>query len=300
MNFSRQHPFLYCVIAEAIGLGAILAGGAAASAAGVLGEQLFGGADVYVLLLIQELIAAAVVLGLVRVSGLWDILYRRGIGFGRGLLVGMYFLVISAYSITVFLLVYPGERTLRPWYLILVFVLCMGVVGVTEELLFRGIIAETLLRHFKASKAGVWKAVILSGILFGAAHSINMLGMPTESAMLGVLVQMAVTSFMGMVFAAIYFRSGCIWVTVFLHGLVDVAAGITSGIYQNAGTVAETIAGYHPIQLAGCIPYLIVILVLLRRSKMNEILYYLRCFGGKREYPVNIRVEEAKHVSKNA
>ena len=61
-----------------------------------------------------------------------------------------------------------------------------------------------------------------------------------------------------------------IWVTVFLHAFVDVCALITGGLYT--GALAETISGYQPIQLIGVVPYIILLCVLLRKKKMDQML----------------------------
>ena len=172
---------------------------------------------------------------------------------------------VGVYSAVVYTAVYEGERTLRPWYLIAVFVICMILVGITEELLCRGVLAELLLRRYGATKQGIWKAVIVSGVLFGLAHLSNLI----SAQPVGVLVQCVIAGMMGMAFAAIYFRTGCIWVTVFLHAFVDICALITGGLYS--GALAETISDYQPFQLIGVIPYVILILVLLRKKKMNQI-----------------------------
>ena len=83
-------------------------------------------------------------------------------------------------------------------------------------------------------------------------------------------MQCVIAGMMGMAFAAIYFRTGCIWVTVALHAFVDVCALITGGLYT--GEIAETISGYQPIQLISVVPYVILLLVLLRKKKMDQIL----------------------------
>ena len=85
-----------------------------------------------------------------------------------------------------------------------------------------------------------------------------------------MLVQCVIAGMMGMAFAAIYFRTGCIWVTVALHAFVDICALITGGLYT--GAIAEVISGYQPIQLIGVVPYAILLLVLLRKKKMEQIL----------------------------
>lgn len=260
-EFAKKYTIIYCILAEIIVLGGM-------TLAGMLFGMLLGnsGVDGYVLQTLQELVGAVLAFATLNVSGCADILTKRGIGFGKGLIVGGYFLFVGVYSAIVYTVIYEGERTLRPWYLIAVFVICMIFVGITEEFLCRGVLAELLLRHYGATKEGVWKAVIISGVLFGLAHLSNLLG----AEPVGVLVQCVIAGMMGMAFAAIYFRTGCIWVTVALHAFVDVCALITGGLYT--GEIAETISGYQPIQLIGVVPYVILLLVLLRKKKMVQII----------------------------
>lgn len=260
-EFAKKYTVVYCILAEVIVLGGM-------TLAGILFGMLLGesGVDGYVIQTLQEIVGVLLSLGAVKVSGCMDILTKRGIGFGKGLLVGGYFLFMGLYSAVVFMAIYEGERTLRPWYLIAVFVICMVLVGITEEFLCRGVLAELLLRRYGATKEGVWRAVIISGVLFGLAHLSNLLG----AEPVGVLVQCVIAGMMGMAFAAIYFRTGCIWVTVALHAFVDVCALITGGLYT--GELAETISGYQPIQLIGVVPYVILLAVLLRKKKMDQII----------------------------
>ena len=259
--FAKKYTIVYGILAEVIVLGGMML-------AGLLFDVLFRevGVDTYVLQALGEIVGAVLAFAMLKVSGCADILAQRGIGFGKGLLVGGYFLFMGVYSAVVFMVIYEGERTLRPWYLIAVFVICMVFVGITEEFLCRGVLAELLLRHYGATKEGVWKAVIISGVLFGLAHLSNLMGADP----VGVLVQCVIAAMMGMAFAAIYFRTGNIWVTVFLHAFVDICALITGGLYT--GALAETISGYQPIQLIGVVPYVILLLVLLRKKKMVQII----------------------------
>lgn len=258
-GFARHYTLAYGILAEIIFL-AFLTG------AGFLVGTLMGEGNYYVRLLVQEAAAAALAWGMLAVSGLLPVLQNRGSGFGKGLLCGMYLLVIGVYSMVVFLAVYEGARVLQPWYLIGAYLACMCCVGVAEEFLFRGVIATLFLQKFGTEKGGIWKAVVISGVLFGLAHVSNIM----SGALVGVLVQTAVASMLGMVFAAIYFRTGCIWVTVFLHAFIDVAAGITTGLYGNE-TLMDTVSSYSPVQLISCVPYLIVLLVLLRKKKLGDV-----------------------------
>ena len=220
-EFAKKYTIIYCILAEIIVLGGM-------TLAGMLLGMLLGntGMDGYILQALQEIAGVLLAFAAIRVSGCADILTKRGIGFGKGLIVGGYFLFIGVYSAIVYMVMYEGERTLRPWYLIAVFVICMVFVGITEEFLCRGVLAELLLRHYGATKEGVWKAVIISGVLFGLAHLSNLIG----AEPVGVLVQCVIAGMMGMAFAAIYFRTGCIWVTVALHAFVDIFSLITGGL----------------------------------------------------------------------
>lgn len=258
-QFAQKYPVLYCIAVEILflviltgigfGLGAIVKEG-----------------NYYVLLFIQEAIGALLAYGLLRLTGLQKVVKNKGCGFGRGLLVGLYLLVISVYTLVVMTAMYEGDRTLQPWYLIAVFIGCMACVGITEEFTFRGVMATLLLKKFGTDKKGVWKAVAVSGGLFGLAHISNIMG----CSPLGVIVQAVIASMLGMVLAAIYFRTGCIWVTVFIHAFIDVAAAFTTGIYGNE-TMADTISSYSLVNLVSCVPYLIVLLVLLRKKKIGEV-----------------------------
>lgn len=258
-QFSREHTLAYCILTEVVFLAAL-------TGIGFLTGSLAEGAGYYVRLLIQEAAGAILAYGILCLSGLQPVLKNRGCGFAKGLLVGLYFIVVSVYSLVMFLVLYEGERNLQPWYLIAVYFGCMACVGIAEEFIFRGVIATLFLKRFGTDRSGIWKAAAVSGVLFGLAHVSNIL----EGSAAGVLVQVVIASMMGMVLGAVYFRTGCIWVTVFLHALVDVAAGITTGIYGNE-TLMDTISSYSPVNLISCVPYLIVLFVLLRKKKIGEV-----------------------------
>lgn len=258
-QFARTHTLVYCIAVEVIFLAAL-------TGIGLLLGAVFGDGNYYVLLLIQEAVGAVMAYGILSASGLQPVLKNRGSGFLKGLVVGLYLIVISIYSIVFFNLMYEGDRSLQPWYFIAAFLACMACVGITEEFIFRGVIATLFLKKSGTEKKGVWKAVAVSGVLFGLAHVSNIL----EGSLVGVLVQVVIASMLGMLLAAIYFRTGCIWVTVFLHALIDVAAGITTGLYGNE-TLMDTISSYSPVNLISCVPYLIVLLILLRKKKVGEV-----------------------------
>ena len=146
------------------------------------------------------------------------------------------------------------------------------VLPLAEELVFRGIIAQTLLERYGTARAGVWKACLVSGVLFGAAHLSNLLG----SAPFGVLMQCVFAASLGVMLAAIYFRTGNLWVTVFLHSAMDIAAMLIGGLYGTT-SVAESVSGYDASRLLSVAVYLIPTVFLLRKKKLPEVQLY---WGG--------------------
>ena len=145
-----------------------------------------------------------------------------------------------------------------------------------EEFVFRGVVAQTLLEHYGTSRSGIWKACLVSGVLFGAAHLTNLLG----SAPFGVLMQCLFAASLGSLFAAIYFRTGNIWVTVFLHGMMDISSMIIGGMYGTV-TMAESVSSYDSSMLISVAVYLIPMLFLLRRKKLPEVQLYWNAYAKK-------------------
>ena len=255
------HTILYCVLSEVLFLGSMVVFSLLATIVLAAAGADFDTMDGYLFGSVQEAVGLAVALLLLTRTGRLDLLRRRGCGFLNGLLVGMYPLFFGR-----------PDTPLLPLPRILTFLLNMILVGVAEELVFRGIIAQTLLERYGTARAGVWKACLVSGALFGAAHLSNLLG----SAPFGVLMQCVFAASLGVMLAAIYFRTGNLWVTVFLHSAMDIAAMLIGGLYGTT-SVAESVSGYDASRLLSVAVYLIPTVFLLRKKKLPEVQLY---WGG--------------------
>ena len=268
----KAHPILFCVLAEVVFLASLFVTDLVFTIALVLFRTDFASIDTYLYSTLQELVGAMVaVLFLVRTDRA-GLLRRRGSGFFNGLLVGMYPLFFIGYTAFGTLAFGRPDTPLLPLPRILTFMLNMILVGVAEELVFRGIIAQTLLERYGTARAGVWKACLVSGVLFGAAHLSNLLG----SEAFGVLMQCVFAASLGVMLAAIYFRTGNLWVTVFLHSAMDIAAMLIGGLYGTT-SVAESVSGYDASRLLSVAVYLIPTVFLLRKKKLPEVQLY---WGG--------------------
>lgn len=88
---------------------------------------------------------------------------------------------------------------------------------------------ESVSGTFFQTKRGILWAIILSGVLFGAVHLTNISqGVTVTSAM----IQAINAAFLGVIFGAVYARSGNIWLVMTFHALVDFASLMGSGILE--------------------------------------------------------------------
>ena len=263
-----NHPFLYCIFAIALFLAAMKAGAVLLTAALLaVGEPVITPflIEDYLLQAAGELFGVAAALAPLWLTGRLWVLRQRGCGFLDGLLAAMFPLTFLGVNLGLNLAALGGDgQTVKAPWRIAAFFLAMFLIGLAEEALFRGVVAETLLAHFGPRRAGVWKACAVSGALFGLGHAVNLM----SSEPVGVLIQCCVTAALGMLYAAIYYRTGNLWVLIFLHTLQDVAALINSGLYDGTATISEVVSSYDPSMLLSALLYLLPVFYLLRGRRL--------------------------------
>ena len=246
----------------------------------------FSGLDEYLLSLVQELVGAGEACLLLRRTGRQGLLGRRGSGFWNGLLVGMYPLAFICYSVYSALIFERPDTPLLPAGRILSFLACMAMVGVAEEFLFRGVIAETLLEHFGTSRVGVWKACLLSGVLFGAAHLTNLSSSaPLRRADAVRVLGVAGSAVCGHLLPHRQPSGHSIpapgpWTLPMLIG----------GLYGTT-TLSESVSGHDPMLLT-VVVYLLPVAFLLREKKLPEVQLYWGAYtkneGSRQKNPCNL------------
>lgn len=282
LSVSRRHPIVFGIIVMVIFFVMM----------NVVGALLikFGPAFLYtngdwVMQCACECVTALVGIALAAVFKVWNIWGERGRGFGKGLLTSMYFIVLSVYSLvaSVVMLVQTADtfEFEVPWK-IAVFVITVFLIGFTEETFFRGIISNLFYEKHANDKAGVWTAVIGSGFVFGMMHLGNCLAgivaTPSgvyfnSSVVVGSMVQTASACVMGMALTAIYYRCRNIWALAFVHGFIDLCSAFTAGVEKGGSLIGE-ISTYTPFMFVSMIPYVVLVIFLLRPKKMADILAY--------------------------
>jgi uncharacterized protein len=91
------------------------------------------------------------------------------------------------------------------------------LVGFAEEAIFRGLMLNAL------KSRGAWTAAIVTSLLFGLSHSLNVLsGKNLADVMAQILYALAI----GFAFAALVLKKGIIWPLVLAHFLIDFTAMI--------------------------------------------------------------------------
>ena len=266
----RAHPVRYCLLTEVVFLAVLMVVPVLLVLLLVLLGVDLTRVDDYFLSAIQELLGALVAVFFLKKTDRLGLLRRRGSGFFNGILVGMFPFAMICYTLYGKLLFgMPTDRPLRTGWQIAWYFIGMFTVGVAEEFLFRGVIAQTLLEHFGTSRAGIWKACLLSGLFFGGAHLTNIL----SSAPFGVLMQCVFAGSLGVLLAAIYFRTGNLWVLVFLHGAQDAASLLAGGLYGTEN-MSTAVSSYDSTMLLSVLVYLIPTFFLLRKKKIGEVGLY--------------------------
>lgn len=279
-----KHPILFCILAEVLLIAFLQLGGVVSYLIMVLLGPVLGHYELIDILsgpldVFSEMFGAMLAVFILLRTWRGRLLTQRGCGFFNGMLVGMWMLTIIAYNLIVSFYNPPENARMNPLWDIFWYFAYMLAVGAAEELIGRAVIAETLLEHFGTARAGIWKACLLSGLLFGCGHLINIFA---GSELTGVLVQCGSTALIGMMITAIYFRTGNIWAAVVLHWLNNISASWNMAIYSST-TFGELVGSYSfSMLLPAVVMYALPVLFLLRKKRIGEVeLYFGRWCGAK-------------------
>lgn len=151
---------------------------------------------------------------------------------------------------------------LRPVGDIFLFVLFVTFIGIAEEVVFRGVIAESMLRTFGNDEEGKHFAALVSGIIFGMVHLQNMI----NADVLGVLVQSVGATVLGILFAEIYYYFRSLKSTIILHAGIDFLAALEFGLFESVST-SQLVSTYSPLMI---IPHVVLFMAWLGHSKLHH------------------------------
>ena len=190
-------------------------------------------------------------------------------GFIKTLKAGAFLFVLQVFAFITIFSYYSTTEGIR-WkdaFSIIIGFLSIVGVGFREELLFRGIIANALANKYWYDKKNIWKATIISGILFGLAHLSNLF---TGANYQSVLVQTVVAAVLGIYLTAVYYRGGNIWALILIHTITDMASLFLSSFTNNSSFIDDlnTIGIQSFIMLP---VYILIVVFLYRNKKINDV-----------------------------
>lgn len=169
--------------------------------------------------LISEIIVLAITIILLYICRQTHILKCGMKGFGKGLWSGAVFFVLAVFGCLLSVMSAAEQGySYKAWHQIVVFILFVIAVGLAEEILFRGIIADSIYEHFGNSAFGVIISAILGGCFFGVAHVTNILAGQSVEA---TIIQMIAISMTGILLTAIYIRHKNVYAVAILHAVLD-------------------------------------------------------------------------------
>ena len=216
--------------------------------------------------LVVELLMLGIMVLLSFLLGMGYIYAPSRLPLSRRILPALPIVVLYTFALLELLILHGTETPESPLR-ILWFVLCMLAVGVTEEVVFRGMITRMIFERYGATSVGVWLSVTVSSLLFGLVHLINGVG---TADLGGVLIQMAGAAALGLCLAAVYLRSKSLWTVALLHGYMDFCALVPSGLFGE-GSIEEAVSGYSAGNLVTVVLYSALALFLLRPSQMKRM-----------------------------
>lgn len=135
-----------------------------------------------------------------------------------------------------------------------------AMVGIGEELYFRGILRVSILGHH-----GEFLALILTSVLFGLGHTIKfvLMGMPLAP----FAFQIVFLAMDGALFYGALRATGTLWVPIALHSLNDFQLYLHSG---DADGVNEQSYGGDPITVVAEISLIALSVALLLSTILND------------------------------
>lgn len=139
--------------------------------------------------------------------------------------------VLTVQTIALFFAVPWSERTVS---VVLIFLVGTLLVGLGEELYFRGILRVTILGHHRELAA-----LLITSFAFGFAHTVGYLF--DGLGIVSILINTLFLAMDGALFYGALRATGTLWVPILLHGLGDFARYLASG--ENDANRAEMSTG---------------------------------------------------------
>lgn len=209
-RFAEQHPYWFTAILLIVVILVYLVAGTIAHFLNLSTMGLYGLANFALTILVAIMLT---------LMGWW-----RTVGFRSAERKSdiLYFLIPFIPAFTNFI---PGVAVTSFSYVLEVFVI-MLMVGFVEESIFRGLMLSALKAR------GLWKAAVITTLLFGLTHALNSL---TGKSAVENLLQICFALSVGFAFAALVLHKGILWPLVLAHWLINSVSFIQKPGFTDQG-----------------------------------------------------------------
>ncbi|MCQ2081799.1 MAG: CPBP family intramembrane metalloprotease [Lachnospiraceae bacterium] len=139
--------------------------------------------------------------------------------------------------------------------------------GVIEEVAFRAVPMSVMMWTLNDKKHN-WLVAVLPAVVFGVMHLVNLTG----GANIGItLMQVFVAMASGLMFCAIYLKTGNVLYTMVPHAIYDIICDLPEGDYVDGVATFSLTPG---VILTNCVPAVVALIcaiILLRKSEYEGI-----------------------------
>lgn len=186
-------------------------------------------------------------------------------GFFKGIVYGIPFFVIGVASIFVSNVgLNWGQLSFLGISHLVLFTINMLLVGANEEIWMRSLVLNSFISKYGAGRKSLWKAIIMSAIIFGLIHIPNLFFMEP----LTVIVQVINAMSAGILFAVIFVKCKNIWAGIIVHAIVDWCSLFIGNCFVGGNTVLSmSMNGIQVVSmiLAGSLPPIIFSAIYMRK-----------------------------------
>lgn len=166
--------------------------------------------------LIFEFALAAVLISFIRRNGLKD-----HYGLKRGKVPAKNFLYYIPLAVIALVNVWLGAGMRYTTGETIIYVLCMLLVGFSEEVIFRGLLFKAM------SRDNLRTAIIVSSITFGIGHIINLFN-GSGAELVSNLLQVVYAVAIGFLFVTIFHRGGSLFPCIIAHGVLNALSAFST------------------------------------------------------------------------
>lgn len=189
-------------------------------------------------LLIVSMLIAIILLILLFITFAWlikknDFLEFNGIKNGIKYINPKVLLIPLIYFIYIIIRDFNIYSNLKILELILLAISSL-LIGLSEEFFFRGILFPYFISFFKLKKYSLYFSILLSSIIFGLFHYLNLF--QSSGSFVGMTLQVLYAFFTGILFCALLLRTKSIIIPSLIHALIDFS-GLTHVLYRNKTTI---------------------------------------------------------------